>query len=142
MGSPRARPAESDERRRAVFVDRDGTINRNPPPGEFVRRPADLRLLPGAAEGLRRLHEAGFLLVAFSNQSGISKGTLRPEELAAVNEHLGELLASRGVGLDGVYVCPHGADDDCGCRKPRPGRSPCEGALRVARSMQDDAEVQ
>lgn len=103
---------------RAVFVDRDGTIN------EDVGHLGDekmLRLLPGAARALRRLSEADFRLFIVTNQSGVGRGFLDREALERVNRALEETLAGKGVGLDGIYVCPHCADEDCDCRKPRTG---------------------
>jgi D-glycero-D-manno-heptose 1,7-bisphosphate phosphatase len=119
--------------RPAVFVDRDGTVNKNPPSGDFVRSPKELRLLPGAAKALKRLSEAGFRLVVFSNQSGLSTGRIAPEDLARVNAHLEELLSKEGVRLDGIYVCPHARGSTCECRKPRPGL-----VLQAARELDID----
>ena len=116
--------------RPAVFLDRDGTLNENPPRGDFVRRPEDLRLLKGVPRALRSLREAGYLLVVASNQSGISKGLMSSEAVAAVNARLGELLAPEGVSLDGIYVCPHSSEALCDCRKPKPGL-----LLRAAREL-------
>lgn len=107
--------------RPAVFVDRDGTINHPPPPGGFVTRPGDVRLLGGAAESLRRLKEAGYLLVVFSNQSGVARGVMTLADVRAVNARVAELLAQGGAPLDGVYFCPHLGGDGCDCRKPKPG---------------------
>ncbi len=115
-----ARPADSSGRP-AVFVDRDGTINANARRGDFVLRPDDLRLLPGAADALRRLKEAGYLLVVFTNQSGVARGVMTPADVEAVNARLGDLLAAAGAPLDGVYFCPHMDGDGCECRKPKPG---------------------
>jgi len=116
--------------RPAVFLDRDGTLNENPPRGDFVRRPEDLRLLGGVPRALRSLREAGYLLAVVSNQSGISRGLMSSEAVAAVNSRLGELLAREGASLDGIYVCPHSREALCDCRKPRPGL-----LLRAAREL-------
>jgi D-glycero-D-manno-heptose 1,7-bisphosphate phosphatase len=107
--------------RRAVFLDRDGTLNANPPSGDFVRRPEDLRLLPEAIPALKSLSAAGYVIVVFSNQSGIAKGLMTKHDVDAVNARLREMLAAGGVQLAGIYICPHGNDDDCDCRKPKPG---------------------
>ncbi|MHC5053942.1 MAG: D-glycero-alpha-D-manno-heptose-1,7-bisphosphate 7-phosphatase [Planctomycetota bacterium] len=107
--------------RPAVFVDRDGTINANPTHGDFVTRPGDLRLLPGSAEALRRLKEAGYLVVVFTNQSGVGRGVMTAADVEVVNAHLGDVLAEGGASLDGVYFCPHVNEDGCECRKPKPG---------------------
>lgn len=107
--------------RPAVFADRDGTINRNPPRGDFVTRPEDLELLPGAADALRRLKNAGYLIVVFTNQSGVGRGVMSADDVRAVNARTGELLAEAGAPLDGAYFCPHVDADGCECRKPKPG---------------------
>ena len=105
--------------RRAVFLDRDGTIVEDPPPG-YLHEPGKVRLLPGAAEAIRRLNTAGFLVVTVSNQSGIARGMYTVAEYAAVQRRLGELLAAHGARLDGAYFCPHHPDltGPCDCRKP------------------------
>jgi histidinol-phosphate phosphatase family protein len=80
-----------------------------------------LRLLPGSAEALRRLKEAGYLVVVFTNQSGVGRGVMTAADVEVVNAHLGDVLAEGGASLDGVYFCPHVNEDGCECRKPKPG---------------------
>lgn len=109
----------------AVFLDRDGTIMRE---AEYLSDPAGVELLPGAAEGICRLRQAGFAAVVTSNQSGVARGYFDEAAVGRVNARLAELLAAAGAGLDGVYYCPHypGASVAkyarvCDCRKPAPG---------------------
>ena len=104
---------------RAAFLDRDGTIVEDPPPG-YLHEPAKVRLLPGAAEAIRRLNESGLLVITASNQSGIARGLYSVAAYAAVQRRLGELLAAHGAHLDGAYFCPHHPDvtGPCDCRKP------------------------
>ncbi|MBL8900345.1 MAG: D-glycero-beta-D-manno-heptose 1,7-bisphosphate 7-phosphatase [Planctomycetes bacterium] len=112
--------------RPAVFLDRDGTVNEDL---DFVTRPEDLHLLPGAAEALKALQEAGYLLIVVTNQSGVARGKLTEEQLCGIHEHLDELLEAHGVQLTDYYYCPHHpteGDDEvytyaCRCRKPLPG---------------------
>lgn len=113
--------------RRAIFLDRDGTMIEDV---GYPRDPLSVRLLPSAAVSLRALADAGFLLVIVSNQSGISRGWVRAGEAAAVHARLEELLAAEGVALDGTYYCPHAPDDGCECRKPSPTL-----ILRAARDL-------
>jgi len=102
---------------RAVFLDRDGTIVEDP---GFLHEPGKLRLLPGAAAAIRRLNDAGWLVVTVSNQSGIARGLYDAAAYAAVQRRLVELLAQHGARLDGAYHCPHHPDvtGPCECRKP------------------------
>jgi D-glycero-D-manno-heptose 1,7-bisphosphate phosphatase len=102
---------------RTVFLDRDGTINESPPEGEYVTSPAGLRLLPGAAEAIRRLNEFPAKAVVVTNQRGIALGKMSEEDLAAVHERLESDLASAGAHLDGILHCPH-HEGSCECRKP------------------------
>jgi D-glycero-D-manno-heptose 1,7-bisphosphate phosphatase len=101
--------------RRAVFLDRDGTLTAN---RDFLVRAADLELVPGAAQAVARLNRAGWAVVVVTNQSGLARGLFDEEELEAIHARLrDELLPGR---VDGVYVCPHRAEDGCICRKPSP----------------------
>jgi D-glycero-D-manno-heptose 1,7-bisphosphate phosphatase len=103
--------------RRAVFLDRDGTIVEDP---GFLHEPGKVRLLPGAAEAIHRLNEAGWLVVTVSNQSGIARGLYDAAAYNAAQRRLVELLATHGARLDGAYYCPHHPDvtGPCECRKP------------------------
>jgi histidinol-phosphate phosphatase family protein len=109
----------------AVFLDKDGTLIEDVP---FNVDPKRIRLAPGAAQGLRRLHAAGYRLIVISNQSGVALGHFPEAALSAVHRRLEELLAKLGVPLAGFYYCPHHPDGivpeiaiACECRKPRPG---------------------
>jgi len=105
--------------RRAVFLDRDGVVNRAlvregkpyPPPTL-----SDLRLLPGVREACRMLREAGFALILITNQPDIARGTANAGEVAEMHSRLRRFLQ-----LDDVRVCPHDDDAHCECRKPQPG---------------------
>jgi D-glycero-D-manno-heptose 1,7-bisphosphate phosphatase len=101
-----------------VLLDRDGTLNVD---RDYLSDPAQLELIPGAAAGLRRLADLGCRLVVVTNQSGVARGKFTAADVDRVHARLGELLAAAGVVLDGIYVCPHRPEDDCDCRKPRPG---------------------
>jgi D-glycero-D-manno-heptose 1,7-bisphosphate phosphatase len=109
----------------AVFVDKDGTLVEDVPYNVDPRR---IRLLPGAAEGLRMLQRAGFVLFVVSNQSGAARAYFRPEALTGVERQIRHLLDREGVRLEGFAWCPHhpeGAVAElavrCDCRKPEPG---------------------
>ena len=107
--------------RKAAFLDRDGTLNVRAPRASYIEKPEDLVLLPGAAQAVRLLKEAGYLTVLISNQPGIARGRLTEEDLGKVHEHLQALLREEGAGLDAIYYCPHNWDEGCDCRKPKPG---------------------
>ena len=104
--------------RRAVFLDRDGTLNREI---GYVGDPADLVLVAGVGPALARLSAAGFALVVISNQSAIGRGVLSTAQVEAVNTRLAAFLRAEGVELDAFFVCPHAPADGCDCRKPAPG---------------------
>ena len=111
--------------KRAVFLDRDGTIIDDI---GFVRRPDDVRLLPRAAEAIRKLNGAGRLVVVVTNQSGVARGLLTEKDVAATNKRMLNLLDNHGAHVDAIYYCPHLVEGTvteysivCNCRKPRPG---------------------
>lgn len=104
--------------RRAVFFDRDGTIIEEK---GFIKDPEGVVLIPGAAEALKIAKAMGFLRILISNQSGIGRGYFGPQEVEAVNDRLKDLLAERGADVDDILYCPHAPEEDCMCRKPRPG---------------------
>jgi len=105
--------------RRAVFLDRDGVVNRavlrdgKPYPPSSL---ADLRLLPGVREACRMLREAEFALILITNQPDIARGTANASEVGEIHSRLRRFLQ-----LDDVRVCPHDDDERCDCRKPKPG---------------------
>src|SRR6478672_1868967 len=100
---------------RAVFLDRDGTINEDP---GYLSDHVLLKLLPGAREALIRLKNAGFKLIVISNQSGVGRGLIEPRAIPVINQRLNELLAP--AVIDHFGLCFHRPEDFCGCRKPKP----------------------
>ncbi len=111
--------------RKAVFVDRDGTLNVNI---DYLDDPAGYQLYPGAAEGLRLLREKGFLIVVVTNQSGIGRGFFDENALGRIHDRMRADLARGGASIDGLYFCPHTPGDKCSCRKP--GTAMFERAIR------------
>jgi histidinol-phosphate phosphatase family protein len=108
-------------RQPAVFLDRDGTLNRRMPRAEYVRSWEDWEWLPGVKEGLRRFTEAGYRIVIISNQAGIARGAMTEPDLAKIHERMIAEAREAGGEITAVYYCPHGWDDGCECRKPKPG---------------------
>jgi D-glycero-D-manno-heptose 1,7-bisphosphate phosphatase len=104
-------------RRRAAFLDRDGTIIEDV---NFITHPDDARLRPGAAEAIASLNARGIAVVVITNQSGIARGMFTAADYEAVRDRVGELLAPRGAHIDASYYCPHHPDisGPCDCRKP------------------------
>ena len=104
-------------RKKAVFLDRDGTVivDRG-----YLDSPAGVALLPGAGAALRRLADLGFRLVLVTNQSGVGRGFFSLHAVERQHARLQNLLAPFGVVFDAVEVCPHHPDDACRCRKPAP----------------------
>jgi D-glycero-D-manno-heptose 1,7-bisphosphate phosphatase len=101
-----------------VLLDRDGTLIEE---RDYLSDPAGVKLLPGAARGLKRLKRAGFRLVVVSNQSGVGRGLMTMGQLKRVNRRFLQLLKVKKVALDGVYWCPHRPSARCSCRKPKLG---------------------
>jgi len=111
--------------RKAVFIDKDGTLITNVP---YNANPELIRLEPGAAAALQLLHENGYALVVVSNQSGIARGYFENQDMQAVQNRIAALLHYHGIQLDGFFYCPHHPQGsvkeyaiDCMCRKPKPG---------------------
>ncbi len=106
---------------RAVFLDRDGVINRKAPDGQYVTRWEDFHLLPGAIEGIAQLNRAGFCIVIVTNQRCVAKGLLTEAELEILHRRMTDQLARGGATIDAIYYCPHEPEPPCRCRKPAPG---------------------
>ena len=106
------------ESRRAVFLDRDGTIVEDP---GYLHKPEQVRVLATAADAIRRLNKAGYLVVVVTNQSGIARGLYSMADYRAVEKRLDDLLAEDRARIDASYLCPHHpqAPEPCACRKPR-----------------------
>ncbi len=104
--------------RRFVLIDRDGTINVEK---HYLSDPDQLELYPGVAAAIRRLNRLNLGVVVVTNQSGIARGYFDLARLDEIHTRLYAMLEAEGAAIDGLYICPHGPDDDCDCRKPLPG---------------------
>lgn len=125
------------DRAAAVFLDKDGTLLDDVP---YNVDPVRMRFTPGAEEGLRLLHAAGFRIVLVSNQSGVARGLFPESALSAVERKLDEMLGRAEIPLAGFYYCPHHPKatvaayrQECVCRKPSPGM-----LFRAARELDLD----
>lgn len=102
-----------------VILDRDGVINFDSE--QFIKNPDEWKPIPGSLEAIARLNHAGFRVVVASNQSGIGRGLFDMAALNAINDKMYRALGQVGGRIDALFYCPHAADSNCGCRKPRPG---------------------
>jgi len=112
-------PGSATDAPKLVVLDRDGVINRDSP--DFIRTVGEWEPLPGSLEAIARLTQAGWTVVVATNQSGIARGYLSPAELGRIHAHMDDAVRAAGGRIDAVFFCPHGPDDGCDCRKPRPG---------------------
>ena len=117
--------------RRAVFLDRDGTINVEK---DYLYRIEELEFIDGSVEAIRLLNEAGFLVVVVSNQSGVARGYYTENDVELLHRHIDSELEKSGAHVDAWMFCPHHPDvvgndsPPCDCRKPLPGM--LKGAAR------------
>ncbi len=109
------------EGQRVVFLDRDGVINKNAPPHEYITTWKDFKFLPGAIKGIQLLKKNGFRVIVISNQRGISRGIMSESDLKNIHENMQNRLKKYNAEVDAIYYCPHGSDNGCECRKPKPG---------------------
>ncbi|MCP8316131.1 MAG: HAD family hydrolase [archaeon] len=103
---------------KAVFLDRDGTINKEI---HYLIDPEKVELIPKAGKAIRMLNEAGFKVIIITNQSAISRNLLTPEKLEKIHDKLLDSLRYEGAKIDAIYYCPHNPNENCRCRKPKPG---------------------
>lgn len=101
-----------------VVLDRDGTLIKE---HNYLAEPERVQLLPDTASALRSMQALGFGLLIATNQSGVGRGYFSEQTLAAIHQRLESLLLQESVTVDAIYVCPHTPEDECDCRKPRPG---------------------
>ena len=117
-----------------VFLDRDGTVNRDT---GYIKSPQELDLLPGVVEAVARLNRAGARVVLVTNQSAIARGFITVDQLKTIHSVLLARLEAGGARLDAIYYCPHHPNDGCRCRKPQPAmihRAVADLALDLSRA--------
>ena len=116
-------------KQKAIFLDRDGTINKYV---GFLRDINDFELLPGVTEAIRKINASGYLAIVVTNQPVIARGEVTFDQLQEIHNKMETLLGQEGAYIDGIYFCPHHPDKgfegevpelkiDCDCRKPKPG---------------------
>lgn len=122
---------------KAVFLDRDGVINRKAKTeGDYVTCWQEMDILPGVSESIAQLNQAGFKVIVVTNQRAVAKGLITVQDLESLHHHMCAYLSSRGAHIDAVYYCPHGLQPPCACRKPQPGM-----LLEAARTRDIDLEA-
>jgi len=102
-----------------VILDRDGTINHDS--DQYIKSPEEWKPIKGSMEAIARLTQAGYRIVVATNQSGIARGLFDMTTLNAIHNAMHRAAAQAGGRIDAIFFCPHAADSDCECRKPRPG---------------------
>jgi D,D-heptose 1,7-bisphosphate phosphatase len=107
-----------DKMEKAIFLDKDGTLIPDVP---YNVNPKLVCIEENSLEGLKSFRDMGYKLVVISNQSGIARGYFAEDALRGVEETIQELLARHDLNIDTFYYCPHDVDDNCNCRKPKPG---------------------
>ena len=102
-----------------IILDRDGVINEDS--DQFIKNTTEWKPIPGSLEAIAKLNHAGYRVVVASNQSGIGRGLLDMGALNAINDKMYRVLAQVGGRIDALFYCPHAAEANCDCRKPKPG---------------------
>ncbi|HZW21518.1 D-glycero-beta-D-manno-heptose 1,7-bisphosphate 7-phosphatase [Noviherbaspirillum sp.] len=111
--------ADEHARMKLIILDRDGVINHDS--DQFIKSPDEWVPIPGSLEAIARLHQAGYRVVVCTNQSGIARGLFNIVTLNAIHQKLHAAVRVVGGEIDAIFFCPHAADDNCDCRKPKPG---------------------
>jgi len=105
---------------KVIFLDRDGVISKFTP-NDYVKKWEEFEFLPGAIEGLKILYNTGYKIVIISNQAGIRKGLFTEEDLQEVTDRMLNVLKKENIHIEKTYYCIHTDEDNCECRKPKPG---------------------
>ncbi|MDR0918688.1 MAG: HAD-IIIA family hydrolase [Oscillospiraceae bacterium] len=107
--------------KKVVFLDRDGTLNEKAPQAAYIEKPEDFKWLPKALEAIKLLYDNDFKVFIITNQPGIARGNLTTEMFEKINEKMLSDIHNIGADIAGIYYCPHNWDENCFCRKPKPG---------------------
>lgn len=105
--------------KKLVVLDRDGVINFDSE--DYIKAPEEWFPIPGSLEAIARLKKSGYLVAIATNQSGVARGLYDLAGLEAIHEKMNAMLAALGVNVDLIAFCPHGPNEGCQCRKPKPG---------------------
>jgi len=102
-----------------VILDRDGVINFDS--AQFIKSPDEWKPIPGSLEAIARLKQNGYRIVVATNQSGVGRGLFDMDTLNQIHAKMHKSVAAAGGQIDAIFYCPHSADSNCTCRKPKPG---------------------
>jgi histidinol-phosphate phosphatase family protein len=105
----------------AIFLDRDGVINKKPVSGKYIVSWEEFKVLPDVVEGIKLIRENNYLPIVATNQRGIAQGLVSYETIQKIHQNLNDYLKGKGTSIEKFYVCPHEYEDNCSCRKPKPG---------------------
>jgi len=106
---------------KAIFLDRDGVINRDPGFGDYIKSWEEFQFLPGSIEAIKKLTENGYEIFVISNQAGVSKGLYSQEALDEITRNMLKAIESSGGRIHSVTYCIHLPEQGCSCRKPKTG---------------------
>jgi D-glycero-D-manno-heptose 1,7-bisphosphate phosphatase len=104
---------------RLLIIDRDGVVNEESP--DYIKSPEEWHAIPGSLEAIARASRAGCRVVIASNQSGLGRGLYNMDALNQIHQKMLRELAAVGGSIEAIFFCPHAPEEDCHCRKPKPG---------------------
>lgn len=107
--------------KKIIFLDRDGVINKRPPQADYVKTWAEFEFLSGSIEAIRLLNSKEYKIYVVTNQPGIARKIVSEKNLSIIHRNMQRKLREKGARIEGIYICPHGWDEGCSCRKPQPG---------------------
>lgn len=107
--------------KKVIFLDRDGVINKKAPKAEYVKSWDEFEFLPGSKDAIKLLSQHGYKIFIITNQAGIARGVMTEDDLKTIHSNLKSEFEKENVKIEDIYYCPHGWDDGCECRKPKPG---------------------
>jgi len=108
-----------NEKRKAIFLDRDGVLNKNR--DDYVKNISELEIFPNISESIKKLQSAGFKIIVITNQSAINRGLMNQKNLDEIHKKIQSHLNQNDTKIDGFYYCPHTPTENCSCRKPKTG---------------------
>lgn len=106
---------------KCVFFDRDGVINKKALEHDYIKNWNEFEIIPEIIDVMKHVQEKGYKIIIVTNQRGIARKIVSEENLAEIHHNLNKLLMANGIFITDIFYCPHGIDENCSCRKPKPG---------------------